>query len=236
MLITCFEFLNFQDNNIAFLFLLLIFTHVEIFNIRKAYRVTCYVCVPFFNWVCVLTGVQMNASWKGFLENLQSGNDLKCQRLTSGNFYWSTLGTCSGYYSEPSSDFQWENLHCLVTQGTIPWMLLGRNLNWLTLGEVLENLLPLRNFLRLPQVTSTNATIQSAVDLWKNYWQGLVLIFTVPYSFASVGVAKAALMTSFPAPGCLATQRIEWPEGCRGISVARCCESGGTFPVHNFSK
>lgn len=32
-------------------------------------------------------------------------------------------------------------------------------------------------------------------------------IFTVPYSFLSAGAAKAALMTSFPAPGCLATLR-----------------------------
>lgn len=42
---------------------------------------------------------------------------------------------------------------------------------------------------------------------WEQITETHSPIFTVPYSFLSAGAAKAALMTSFPAPGCLATLR-----------------------------
>lgn len=67
--------------------------------------------------------------------------------------------------------------------------------------------LPLGNFYRLPLANSMTATRISIVHLRKHDKERSSPIFTVPYSFPSAGAAKAALMTSFPAPGCLATLR-----------------------------
>lgn len=64
------------------------------------------------------------------------------------------------------------------------------------------------NILHLSPANPMTATGHSVVDLWNYYKETCSPIFTVPYSFLSAGAAKAALMTSFPAPGCLATLRV----------------------------